>query len=127
MSQLPTSSTVLRMLLLWLQHFCFPNHRSAQVWESIRKHGVIMPGHDTPAAGWLLPRTGNVETLSDSVMYQGRRYINRWFRSEPGQILTRREFPLSYLVQGSILPEESMFVEMTQQNAIQLHYLTASL
>jgi hypothetical protein len=118
------AGVVLHTLLSWLIPRCFPNHRAAPVWPSIRGPGLAMPGHDTPAAGWLLPVTGDVETVQDGVRSQAGLYRSAWFRPEPGQRLKRREFPLFYPKVDAADPEPGIFVEAIDDGIEQLHYMT---
>jgi hypothetical protein len=113
-----TGGAVIDILLQWLQERYFPAHIVAPVWASIRAHGVIMPGHDTPAAGWLLPVIGETEMTSQGVMYQGVAYGNPLFRCEPGQHLLLRSYPYYYLQR-----DNGIFVQVGTGNMAYVQYL----
>jgi len=72
-----TQTQVMRSLEVWIQSTFFPYHRPAPVWREIAQHGVVMPGHDTPAAGWLLPRVGEATISENSLEYEG------WYYRKP--------------------------------------------
>jgi hypothetical protein len=121
------ASQITRTLLYWLKETCFPGHNSACVPQFIREHGVAMPGFETPGAGWLLPVTGYVETVTDGVWYQGARYTSHWFHSEPGQKLPYRAFPFffpSLDTDGAEATQDALFVEGCRGNETILYHLT---
>ncbi len=67
-------SRVIREVEAWLTSEFYPDHNLAPVWPEIAQHGVVMPGHDTPAAGWLLPAIGEAIVSTDGIEYEGRSY-----------------------------------------------------
>lgn len=69
-----TPSQVMRSLEQWIKEEFFPYHRASPVWPEIAQHGVVMPGSDTPAAGWLLPSIGEARISADSLEHEGRYY-----------------------------------------------------
>jgi hypothetical protein len=69
-----TPSRVMRSLEQWIKDQFFPYHRASPVWPEIAQHGVVMPGHDTPAAGWLLPKSGDARISADGLEHEGRYY-----------------------------------------------------
>jgi hypothetical protein len=113
-----------RMLMQWLAAEYFPNHRAALVPADLRRHGVSMAGHDTPAAGWLFPKADSAETDADSIIYHGRRYTSRWFHNHPGLSLKCRKFPVYLPAPEDEEVEEGIFVEVGERDSIALYYLT---
>jgi hypothetical protein len=67
-------SRVMREVEAWITDEFYADHSSAPVWPEIAQHGVVMPGHDTPAAGWLLPVLGEATVSTDGITYEGRSY-----------------------------------------------------
>jgi hypothetical protein len=110
----------LQALLQWLIPQYFPNHRVADVPLFIRRCNVAMAGHDTPAAGWLLPTTGTVDLVTSGiVLSHGERYRSRVLTAAPGQQLMRREFPVFYPKLNTDDLDMGIFVEQ----GLNLHYL----
>ncbi len=123
--QQPTpASQALRTLLDWLQPRCFPAHRSPKVAKSIREQLVGVPGHDTPAAGWLLPVLGTVEVHEDYVLRDqyGRRFTSQDVTAQPGTLLPYRAFPYFLPVGDTIPAPGGIFVEATDAGRLSLHY-----
>ena len=116
------SGSVLHALLTWLNAQYFPHHRSARLAVHSQAWGA-MPGHDTLGAGWLLPVTGVAETIHGGVICNGRVYRSPWFRSLPGRILQRREFPLFYPKVSPDDPEPGIFVEVSDAGTQHVSYL----
>jgi hypothetical protein len=77
----------------------------------VRQHGVAMAGYDTPAAGWLLPITGEVELVAGHVLSRGIKYRCTGLQLDPQQCSQRREFPLSYPKLKPSDPEPGIFIE----------------
>jgi hypothetical protein len=120
-----TVSRLLQELHIWLRQRCFGGHISAAVWESVRKHGVVMPGHDTPAAGWLLPRVAApLETVVDGVLVDGRCYRSSFFHCAPDRLLFGRAFPFRYPLDEPEQLAPGVFVEVGEQHHSQLFFLT---
>ncbi len=117
-------SQALRALLDWLQPRCFPAHRSPKVRKSIRELLVGMPGHDTPAAGWLLPVLGTVEVHEDYVLRDrhGRRFTSQHVTAEPGTLLSYRTFPYFLPVGDTVPAPGGIFIEMNGEGRQNLHY-----
>jgi hypothetical protein len=113
-----------QMLMRWLIDAYFPNHRAAPVPADLRRHGVSMAGHDTPAAGWLLPPSDSAETDADSVVFHGHRYTSRWFRSHPQQLLKSRAFPMYLPAPEDEEVQDGIFVEVVDSDSSALHYVT---
>lgn len=112
------ASSLLQQLLSWLRTYAFRYHRTAEVPLSFRQHGVAMPGHDTPAAGWLLP------VINEVIVEQGEALVS-------GQIYTNASLRQYISIQGSLrayphyYPErdDGIFVECTLAGIPSLHYL----
>jgi hypothetical protein len=118
---------ITQVLLSWLKETSFPDHNPAHVPQSIRRHGVVMPGFDTPAAGWLLPVVGEVETVTNGVVHQGTRYSSPWFHSEPGQKRPYRAFPFFFPASDTGDAEgtqDALFVEVRCGSNTILYHLT---
>jgi hypothetical protein len=113
-----TGGTVINTLLTWLDERYFPDHTSAPVWESVRRYGVSMPGHTTPAAGWLLPVVGEAEMTAQCVIYQGLQYSSPHIAYEPGQKVPVRSYPHYY-------PQRDLgiFVHSGEGSTVCVHYL----
>jgi hypothetical protein len=124
---------IMQVILSWLKRTSFPGHNPARVPESLRKHRVAMPGYDTPAAGWLLPVTDEVETVKGGVWYQGARYTSPWFQSVPGQRYSCRTYPF-YIPPTDEDEDENIenvvvrgiFIELVHQEQTHLRYLALS-
>lgn len=121
---------IMQVILSWLKRTSFPGHNPAHVPQSLRLHRVAMPGYDTPAAGWLLPVTDEVETVQDGVWYQGARYTSPWFQSDPGQRLACRTYPF-YIPPTDEDEDENIenvvvrgiFIELVHQEQTYLRYV----
>ena len=72
-------SRVIRAWESWIITNTFLGHTPSPVWHEIAQHGVVMPGHDTPAAGWLLPIAGEAVVTNGDVEYE-----NRYYRTPSG-------------------------------------------
>lgn len=67
-------SRVMREVEAWITDEFYADHNPAPVWPEIAQHGFVMPGHDTPAAGWLLPVLGEAIASTGGIEYEGRSY-----------------------------------------------------
>jgi hypothetical protein len=119
---------IMQVILRWVKTLYFPAHSGAPVPRSIRVHGVAMPGFDTPAAGWLLPVTDSVKTMTNGVVvYKGTRYTSPWFHSDVGKHYPCRTYPF-YVpcpdMQDEDRNEQGLFIEIEHQGERQLRYLT---
>jgi hypothetical protein len=85
----------------------------------MREHGVIMPGYDTSAAGWLLPVVGEAETTTEGVISQGVTYGSMTFAYTPGQKLPLRSYPYYYPQR-----ENSVFIQVGTHDTAYVHYLS---
>jgi hypothetical protein len=102
----------------WLYQKCFPNHRTDPVPPSLRKHGVALPGYDTPAAGWLLPVVAEpVITIRGGVQLGNLCYRDESIGIEPGVAVRVRSLP------RASERIRSVFVEYPDEHTIMLHYL----
>lgn len=119
----PTSSQALRMALEWIAERYFPHHREARAPLSNRRARLAMPGHDTPAAGWLLPVPGYVDTTQDGVLSDGHRYTSTTWNVQPNQQLPQRSFPYFYPNEEIFEGEAGIFVEVVNGQGACLHYL----
>lgn len=126
-SLLPEERTQGRVLLIiteWFRQVQLEYHRGAPVWASIRNHGVDMPGHDSPAAGWLLPRSDDhIEVFSNKIMKLGRQYESNGLHLLDGTSLVYREYPLAVLTESGISNRHSIFIELPTPKGIVLHHL----
>jgi hypothetical protein len=113
-----TGGTIINTLQTWLDERYFPDHTPAPVWESVRRYGVCMRGHDTPAAGWLLPVVGEAETTAQGVIYQGEQYSSPYVMFEPEQRLPVRGYPYYYPQR-----EHGIFVQTGTGFATRVQYL----
>lgn len=102
----------------------YAQQRIAPVPRDLRCFGVAMPGFDTPAAGWLLPRSPETaEAYTNGVRYQ-----SQWYRADhqcivPGQHLVVRVFPATYPHVEPVGRQIGIFVEVDIQGEHCLHYL----
>jgi hypothetical protein len=115
----------LQILFEGLAARSFPHHRQRKPPLSIRENLVAMPGHDTPAAGWMLPIMGMAETTEAGVCYNGREYADSNFQVTPRQQLPCRVFPRFYPTEELFGTRPGIFVEVIHQGATALHYLMA--
>jgi hypothetical protein len=86
-------------LLGWLNETCFQSHNPASPDALVTYHrkGFAMPGYDSPAAGWLLPRADKqVKSIRDGVVKGTVIYRAQHFQIDPGHVLFYREFPFAY-------------------------------
>lgn len=95
----------------WVTETFFPYHRAAPVWASIAQHGVVMPGHDTPAAGWLLPVSGQGIIRDGSIEFEGRRYRHDEDTHQPEYKATIRSFPDLLIHPSGYSAAQGVFVE----------------
>jgi hypothetical protein len=102
-------------VLQWLEDHCFQQLNNDPVPSHLRKRGVALPGFDTPAAGLLLPVTGQVLTIQNGVKDEAFRYTSPMFSSEPGEELSKRSLPIP----GSNIKP---FIFVAHHNL--LHYMT---
>jgi hypothetical protein len=116
-----TIEEVQGLLLQWLYTEAFPRHQTATVPASIRQYGVVMPGHRTMAAGWLLPVTGQVTVVPGGVMDGRIFYTGSAFTHPLGAVYPKRVFPFSY--KGM---EQGIFVETGADGRPQLEYFVRS-
>jgi hypothetical protein len=116
-------AVALRVLLEWLIPRCFPDHHAARVPAAVRAYNVSMPGYDTPAAGWLLPRTTSGETDTAGILVRGNRYSDERFRSEPYRQLQARELPADFPPPEGVTTTRGLFVETAQDNVVVLQYV----
>ena len=115
-------SRVIRDLEEWLVAEFYAHHHSAPVWAEIAQHGVVMPGHDTPAAGWLLPtRSDLVEVVDDHITWLGRVYAGSNLQQVSGQFLRCREYPLPVI--SSRIRSEGVFGEFAPTGLPEIRYL----
>jgi hypothetical protein len=109
-------------LLSWLRETSFAGHRAAPVPAAYRRHGVTLPLHDSPTAGWLLPRADNlVETSSTEVWNGAIAYTSETYQLPGGHRFAYRAFPYRYNAarrDPALVP--GIFVEHNNT----LHYLT---
>jgi len=81
--------------------------RTSQLPSTLWSRGFAMPGYDSPAAGWLLPRAPDiVEATTDGIRLGVNHYSNPFVRIPPGTRLSYRQFPRSYAT-----IERAVFVE----------------
>lgn len=98
----------------WLYQRCFPDHRTVPVPANLRRSGFVLPGFDTPAAGWLLPYRGVFPTVRNGVEFEGLSYTDsatgiepglevdvRAFGNRPGAIFAAYNGTLHYLTRSS--------------------------
>jgi hypothetical protein len=83
----------------------FAHHTPGLPDTAAQQSGYAAPAFDTPAAGLLLPITGEATTVRDGVVANERRYASSYFRSEPGHTVAYRAFPYRY---GGLKPGEGM-------------------
>jgi hypothetical protein len=118
-----TQGRILEALLNWLHERALKRHRPAPLWESVRKHGVVMPGHDTPAAGWLLPQAADmVEVIPGGVRRQGQLYRGNTHSLPLGAWLRYREYPLAAPSHHAGSVNQGIFVERPGPDGVVLHY-----
>ena len=108
-------------LLQWIPSVFFRFHQSVPVPPAIAQHGVALPGHDTPAAGWLLPQSTPVQTIRDGVTDGVGVYRHPLVKLSPGITLSQRRYP--WLVAHR---EYGMFIESTSKQEPLLEYLVLS-
>lgn len=123
-SPLPDAEA-LRLLFEWLREKHFPGHRSNDDAEAIRTYGLTLPGHTTPAAGWLLPQAGTATCTGDGVVFQGKRYTYHNFTGKVGQQFICRVFPYFYpsTAEGQGQVNDGIFIEVEQNGQSTLEYL----
>ncbi|MBX0328193.1 hypothetical protein K2Z83_10940 [Oscillochloris sp. ZM17-4] len=119
-----TPSRVMRVLESWILKTSFLGHSPSPVWNEIARHGVVMPGHDTPAAGWLLPRIGEiVEVVQGAITRLGRRYEGSGLQQYERMFLHSREYPLPAPLPHNVPTSRGLFVELPSALGAELHYL----
>ena len=102
-------------VLAWLHQAVFASHNPAEIPKSFWSTGYAMPGYDSPAAGWLLPRANDsIRSVRNGVMRGDMLYTNSGFSIEPGHTLSYRMFP--YVYSGT---QRGLFLEYEGE----LHYL----
>lgn len=99
----------------------FSGHDGSPLPARFRRPGLSMPGHDTPAAGWLLPSSGEVQTIRNGVVDRANIYTHPQFLIEPGLRLQKRSFPFPH-----DHTEPGIFVEIKHRQSTDLIYLTRS-
>ena len=115
---------VMRILEEWISKTFFPDHTPAPVWHEIARHGVVMPGHDTPAAGWLLPKIEDpIEVVQGSVTRLGRGYEGPGLEQSDNSFLHCREYPLPSSLQRNVPTNRGLFVELPDALGARLRYL----
>lgn len=84
-------------------------------------YGLTTPAFHTPAAGFLLPMSGEAQTVNNGVLVDGRFYASADFSLAADQILTYRTFPYRY---RGRTPDEGMpdAIYVEEQHGV-LHYL----
>lgn len=102
---------VIRALEQWINNQFFPHHRASPVWPEIRQHGVVMPGHDTPAVGWLLPRIDEATISRDGIEYEGRHYRRPSNTSLSEGSVYVRHFPVLSVSSQQLTRANGIFVE----------------
>jgi hypothetical protein len=98
-------------VLRWLNTTCFPNHIVDRIPKHLRDHDVALPGYDTPAAGWLLPRIEQIKTQRNGIIIGHREYTSPQADIEPGQHAWLRMNPIH---QKKVIPY--VFVETEQES-----------
>ena len=112
------AQSIYEAVLDWLMGAAFAHHRAPLVRRRFREHGVALPGHQTAAAGWLLPIHGAAKSQRNAVSIGPRTYADAAIRIDPGQRLPYRRFPYFYKSY-----EDGIFVELSLPNALPLPYL----
>jgi len=115
-----TVGDALRRLLEWLLPRCFPEHHSADVPKAIQRHNVGMAGHDTPAAGFLLPILEVVRSEAGVVIHEAIRFRAEHAHLDPEQQWNVHAFPVFYPKLSADSSDSGIFV---QNNQGQIHYL----
>jgi hypothetical protein len=110
-----------RLLLEYLQKTFLPHHRGVK--ESLfHDVGVAMAGHDTPAAGWLLPYGDDKAYITVSergVLIDGQWYSSPYLQPLVGSICRYRRYPAYYPGR-----DEGVFIEVVREDGrAMLHYL----
>jgi hypothetical protein len=84
-------------------------------------YGLTTPAFQTPAAGFLLPVSGDAQTAKNGVLVDDRFYTSAECSFPAGQILTYRTFPYRY---RGRTPDEGMpdAIYVEDQHGV-LHYL----
>jgi len=112
----PTLIQAQQSIVGWLRKRCFPGHHIDPAPRELRKHGVVMPGYDTPAAGWLLPVKQQVPTIRDGVEIGRRVYAHPLSGVQHGGVADVRINPYPY---GKT--PRAVFIE--ERDTRLLHYL----
>ncbi len=95
-------------LLDWLRARYYRHHTAAAVPASIASRHVALPAVESPAAGWLLPRSGTATTVRDGVIYRKLLYVHPTFAARPGMLLPVREFPYYPVLAHVIIVERDV-------------------
>jgi hypothetical protein len=121
-----TPILVMRSLEQWIEKQFFLNHNPAPVWPEIAKHGVVMPGPDTPAAGWLLPLVGKARITTKGVEYEGRCYRMPFVAAMQEGSAPIRHAPLLMTGSEKHLTLNGVFVEAQRNGGTEpvLEYVT---
>jgi hypothetical protein len=110
-----TCTQVQQALLAWLSSDrWFPHHTIESVPQN---WSLALPGFGGPAAGWLLPRTGEVQRVPGGVLDRGVFFQTSRFAGEACEMLWKREFPEYYAGKAA-----GTFVESSDGD--HLYYLT---
>lgn len=97
-------------------------HRAVKVPPSIANYGVALPGHDTPAAGWLLPKAEFVTSIRDGVADGVGIYRHPLVKLSPGKTYSLRKHPWP-----STRCEHGLFAEYETDAGVNLTYLALTL
>ena len=125
-NQRPTTQQALQELLLWIHQHVFTGHRTLPVQPAIREHRVGMPGYNTQAAGWLLPRVGVGRADEHGVWFQERLYRHAtWQPATADQALQCRGLPIDMpMTEGTSLPSRRwIFAEIQAESMTRLVHL----
>ena len=85
-----------RTIRTWLYNRSFADHQVKLAPPTLRKYGVVLPGYNTPAAGWLLPVIGSTRTIRDGIELEKLVYSNPEAGIEPGIDVQVRSLPAQF-------------------------------
>lgn len=105
-------------VLDFLRTSWFSGHDGSPLPAQFRRPGLSMPGHDAPAAGWLLPPTGEAQTIRNGVVDRANIYTHPQFSIQSGIVLRKRSFPFPYDD-----AEPGIFIEIKHTESTGLVYL----
>jgi len=88
-------------LLRWIHELAFGKGRPAGFPNGLSTTKLAMPAHTWVAAGWLLPATEQLTTISGGVIRNSMFYTNAATRITPGQTVQVREYPYIYTADDS--------------------------